>query len=46
MSKTHRKGNPVERYMNDFNRPRTHRDRKNDYTRRPKYGMKSIMRSW
>lgn len=33
-----RKGkNPVARVINEFNRPATHRDRKNDYKRNEKH---------
>lgn len=29
--------NPVAKHANKFNRPATHKDRKNDYTRKPKH---------
>lgn len=29
--------NPVAKYANRFNKPATHRDRKNDYQRKPKH---------
>jgi len=35
-----RRSNPVARNLNDFNRPQTHRDRKNDHRRKPKYGFR------
>lgn len=31
------KNNPVAKYANRFNKAATHRDRKNDYKRRPKH---------
>lgn len=30
-------GNPVAKQLNRFNKPATHRDRKNDYRRTPKH---------
>lgn len=32
-----RRKNPVNKYMEKFNRPETFRDKKNDYKRKPKY---------
>ena len=32
--------NPVARTMNQYNRAETHRDRKNDFKRKPKYGLR------
>lgn len=29
--------NPVAKHSNKFNRPATHKDRKNDYQRKPKH---------
>lgn len=33
--------NPVAKYNNRFNKPATHRDRKNDYKRKPKHPKRS-----
>ena len=35
----HRRRNPVAKNLN-VNRAQTHRDRKNDYRRKPKYGIR------
>ena len=35
-----RRRNPVARNMNAVNRAETHRDRKNDYKRQSKYGLR------
>jgi hypothetical protein len=32
----HCKANPVAKNMNKFNKPATHKDKKNDYKRKPK----------
>jgi hypothetical protein len=34
--KIHKKSNPVAKYANDFNKAKTHRDKKNDYSRKNK----------
>ena len=31
------KNNPVAKYANQFNKAATHKDRKNDYQRKPKH---------
>jgi len=35
--KPKKRGNPVAKNMDEFNRPQTHRDRKNDYRRQEKH---------
>lgn len=36
--------NPVAKYMNRFNKPATHRNKKKDYKRRGRYGDDEINR--
>jgi hypothetical protein len=33
--------NPVAKFAGRFNKPAAHRDRKNDYQRKPKHGKQS-----
>jgi hypothetical protein len=41
VSKTVRRANPVEKYMNDFNRAATHKSKQDkDNQRKPKYGFR------
>lgn len=37
MKQKHKNRNYIHKYMEDFNKPKTHRDKKNDYKRKPKF---------
>ncbi len=40
--KKRRERNPVAKNLEKFNRPATHRDRKNDYKRKPKHKEEAL----